>query len=384
MIDGRAGNHDATYHRGYMRQAIHRWGHLFVFLGLLGGGCATQGPKVSAPLPGGHPRVYVAGFTGEAVTVDGRLDEACWPAAPWTEDFIDIEGASKPKPTWRTRAKMCWDNTHFYVAAEMDEPHLWGTLTERDSIIYHDNDFEIFIDPDGDRAAYDEYEINVLGTEMDLRMSHPYRDGGSFDLSWDFEGVRSAVAVEGTINDPSDRDTGWTVEVAIPWSSMADTAGVRCPPRASDTWHVNFSRVQWPIEVVGGGYVKPEGVREDNWVWSPQYAIDMHRPEYWGLVQFAAQAPGHDVFQTPDDVAARAQLRSLKQAIERYGSVHGQPPAAMRDLDGLWTPDPALPRPTFEAGPDGRMVVQRDGARRWVIDSKGRIHAFSQRGGDSR
>jgi hypothetical protein len=324
--------------------------------------------------------VYVAGHVATPPQIDGCLDEPVWRHAPWTEAFVDIEGSGKPTPRFRTRAKMVWNDTHLFVAADMEEPDLWGTLTDRDAIIYQDNDFEIFIDPDGDRCAYDEYEINVLGTEMDLRMSTPYRDGGSFDLSWDFEGVRSAVEVDGTINDPTDHDNGWTLEVAIPWASMADTATVRCPPRGGDTWWINFSRVQWPIEVVSGRYIKPENAREDNWVWSPQAAIDMHRPEYWGLVQFAADPPGDHAFVVPADAAARSQLRAIKAADEQYGSLHGRPPATLADLDGLWHPDPSLPLPTFEPRPNGRVIVQKDGAGRWVLDSDGRIHAFWSRG----
>lgn len=235
---------------------------------------------------GAGPRTYAAPHVATPPAIDGHLHDPAWSIAPWTEDFIDIEGPRKQRPAYRTRAKMCWDDTYLYLAADMEEPHLWGTLTDRDAIIYRDNDFEIFIDPDGDRAQYNEFEINVLGTEMDLRMDRPYRDGGNYDLRWDFEGVRSAVSVAGTINDPSNRDIGWTVEVAIPWSSMADTAHTSCPPRPGDVWRINFSRVQWPLQIVDGRYVKPEGATEDNWVWSPQDAIDMHRPEFWGFVRF--------------------------------------------------------------------------------------------------
>lgn len=248
---------------------------IFAIVNLLLGGCETI-----------TPRQYTAMHVATPPTIDGRLGEAAWETAAWTEDFIDIEGPCMKQPAFRTRAKMCWDDTHLYVAADMEEPHLWGILTDRDAIIYRDNDFEIFIDPDGDRLHYNEYEINVLGTEMDLRMDRPYRDGGNYDLRWDFAGVRSAVSVGGTINDPSDRDIGWTVEIAVPWSSMADTAGTACPPNPGDSWRINFSRVQWPLQIANGMYVKPEGATEDNWVWSPQDAIDMHRPEYWGFVRF--------------------------------------------------------------------------------------------------
>ena len=48
--------------------------------------------------------------------------------APWSEDFVDILGAGRPVPRFRTRTKLLWDDGYLYVAAEMEEPHVWGTL----------------------------------------------------------------------------------------------------------------------------------------------------------------------------------------------------------------------------------------------------------------
>lgn len=180
---------------------------------------------------------------------------------------------------------MMWDDEFFYVAAELEEPHVWATLTEHDSVIFHDNDFEVFIDPDGDAARYFEFEINALNTTWDLYLPKAYRDQGSADNSWETY-AQSAVRVQGTLNDPSDEDQGWTVEIAFPWECFAENAGMPCPPRPGDVWRVNFSRVQWITDIVDGKYVKREGLKEDNWVWTPQGVIDMHQPEQWGFVEF--------------------------------------------------------------------------------------------------
>ena len=66
------------------------------------------------------------------------------------------------------------DADHLYLAARLEEPHLWATLTDRDAILYREHDFELFIDPDGDALAYYELEINALGTEFDLFLDRPY------------------------------------------------------------------------------------------------------------------------------------------------------------------------------------------------------------------
>jgi hypothetical protein len=207
-------------------------------------------------------------------------------AAAWTDDFVDILGSLAPSPRFRTRAKMMWDEDFFYVAAEMEEPHLWATLVDHDSVIFQDHDFEVFIDPDGDSNRYFEFEINALGTTWDLYLEQPYRSGGAADNSWEIPGLVAAVALRGTLNDPSDADVGWSVELAFPWAAFAENGGMPCPPNPGDVWRVNFSRVEWTLDVVDGRYVKREGLAEDNWVWSPQGVIDMHQPEAWGFAEF--------------------------------------------------------------------------------------------------
>ena len=139
----------------------------------------------------------------------------------WTDAFVDIEGDDRPRPEFRTRAKMLWDDDYFYVAAEMVEPDLWGTLRTRDAVIFHDNDFEVFIDPDGDTHAYYELEVNALGTPWDLMLIKPYRDGGRAIDGWDIAGLKIGIDRRGTINRPGDRDEGWTIELR---NSLEDSA----------------------------------------------------------------------------------------------------------------------------------------------------------------
>ena len=232
------------------------------------------------------PKQYECRRAPAPLNIDGRLDDSAWKAAPWTDVFIDIEGNVKPPPRFRTRARMLWDDNYFYVAADMEEPHVWGTLTKHDSVIFHDNDFEVFIDPDGDTLEYYEFEINALNTGWDLFLDKPYRHGGKARNSWEIPGLRTAVHIAGTLNDPSDTDRGWSVEIAFPWKALAEYAHKSAPPRQGDEWRVNFSRVEWRHEIAGGKYRKVPKTKEDNWVWSPQGAINMHIPERWGRVRF--------------------------------------------------------------------------------------------------
>ena len=233
---------------------------------------------------------YKARMAKRPIKVDGKLNEHDWKQAVLISDFEDIEGASKPKPAFSTTVKMMWDSQYLYIGAVLEEPHLWGTLKKHDDIIYRDHDFEVFIDPMGDGEQYFEIEINVLGTIMDLFMNKPYKKGGTFDMGWNTTGILSKVIANGTINDNSDIDSGWTVEMAIPFTAISRNNRIASPSTANP-WRINFSRVQWTLESDGKTYRKKlnqnnNPISEHNWVWNPTGVIDMHVPVKWGYLYF--------------------------------------------------------------------------------------------------
>ena len=243
---------------------------------------------ISSGLDG--PKHYIAHRSTKPPVIDGRLNDGAWRDAPWTDLFVDIVGDAKPRPRFDTRIKMLWDDQFLYVGADLKEPHVWATLTEHDSVIFRDPDFEVFIDPNGDSLEYYEFEINALGTYWDLFLPKPYSQGGKASNAWEVPGLKSAVFVDGTINDARDTDRGWSIELAFPWSVLGEYAHRPAPPHTDDEWRINFSRVEWPIEIKGRDYSKTPNAREDNWVWSPQGVVNMHVPERWGYVRFAGTA----------------------------------------------------------------------------------------------
>jgi hypothetical protein len=287
------------------------------------------------------PRRYVCYRAPSRLKVDGRLDEPGWASSAWSDAFVDIEGDRRPRPRFRTRVKMLWDDEYFYVAAEMEEPDVWATLTERDSVMFHDNDFEIFLDPDGDTHAYYELEVNALGTPWDLMLIKPYRDGGPALSAWDIAGLQIGVDIRGTINRPDDRDEGWTVEIAMPWKILREAAPDRRPPNGGHRWRVNFSRVEWQVDVADGRYARrfAPGTRdllpENNWVWSPQGAIDMHMPERWGYIQFSNVSAGSRTESFVDDPNEPVTwaLRRLYYRQRRFREANGSYSASVAALD---------------------------------------------------
>lgn len=244
------------------------------------------GPQVNACTPKA-PRWYTCVRASGPIMIDGHLDERAWRKAAPFSAFVDIEGPVRSRPLFDTEVRMLWDDAHLYLAARLEEPHVWATFADHDAVVWHENDFEVFIDPDGDGVNYFEIEINALNTVFDLLLEKPYREKGRARHDWTAVGLRSAVHVAGTLNDPRDVDRAWTVEMAVPWAALAQFSTVPVPPRPGDTWRMNFSRVQWDLEVVNGAYRKIDGHREHNWVWSPQGEIDMHIPARWGYVRFA-------------------------------------------------------------------------------------------------
>jgi len=312
------------------------------------------------------PQKYVCQRTAKPLEIDGRLDEPAWQGAPWTADFVDIQGAAKPKPRFRTHAKMLWDDAYFYIAAQLEEPHVWATLTNHDAVIFQDPDFEIFIDPNGDNHQYYEIEINALNTEWDLRLRKPYKDGGPALNEWEMPGLKTGVQVNGTINRALDQDQGWTVEIAFPWRALAEFAGTPCPPKEGDQWRVDFSRVEWQIQINDGTYKKVPKTPEDNWVWSPTGIIDMHRPERWGFVQFTHSTEPGTGFNENSANQVKDRLMEIYYAQRAFFERKKHWAKSLKELE--LSEGPAEITATVRLTPDGyEAAAHTAGGKTWRI-----------------
>lgn len=209
-----------------------------------------------------------------------------------------------------TRAAVLWDDDYLYVGFWVEDPDVRATYTERDSMICEENDVEVFI---AGQDTYYEFELNPLGTIMERFYvwqnayveagfgAHPEFDLQGTDLvdtlggiktghahprgrrwafrQWDLPGLKWAVRVDGTINDPSDRDRGWTAEIAFPWQGLKNLAdGRSLPAREGDVWRMDFSRFQWIDE---GGFRTCPG-----WAWNSHGIYDSHIPDRFSVIHF--------------------------------------------------------------------------------------------------
>lgn len=298
----------------------------------------------TSPLP-----EYVVHRTIGSIEIDGVLDEYDWKIAPRTRLFTDIRDVKSETPILETRAQIIWDDWFVYISATLQEPHVWATLTEKNSIIFHDNDFEVFLDPDGDNHHYHELEINALGTLWELTLEKPYRDGGPYRIPHNLDGLKTAVKVNGTINDPSDVDSGWTVEMAIPLRSFQSFSPELKTLSAGDVWRINFSRVQWPLHQGPDRYHKIEGEKEHNWVWSPIGIVDMHRPERWGIAVFSNESAEFPDMEAEIELAkyrktlfARTWLMNTYYYAAHFNQVVGHFPENVDPVNQAMVSDPTF------------------------------------------
>ncbi len=253
---------------------------------------------------------YTAYKIAEPIRIDGRLDEKSWQTAPRSPRFVDII-TGKPA-RYDTRAAVLWDEENLYVAYWLEEPNVAATLTEYGSYIYQNNDVELFI---AGKDAYYEFELNALNTiyEVFFIWEDAYDKGGYADVpefrrthpkvrpfhgvafknhprgkrlgswGWRFPGLKTAVHVDGTLNDAADRDRGWTVELALPWAGMKWLAKAdqrNLPPQEGDVWRIDFSRFN---------QYKASPEDSGGWFWSPHGVWDSHIPECFPFVHFSSR-----------------------------------------------------------------------------------------------
>lgn len=261
------------------------------------------------PWPADQIAHYTAQRIATPLVIDGHLDEAAWQAAPRSPRFRDL--ISGGATLYNTQAALLWDATNLYVGYWIEEPNVHATLTERDALIYNDNDVELFI---AGVDGYYELEINALGTiyEVFFLWEEAYTRKGYDALpefartvpgcrpfpgvgfqphprgerlgfwEWDFPGLQVGVQVDGTLNDATDHDRGWTVELALPWVGMAALArgdGRTLPPRPGDTWRMDFSRFNQY-------QAAPPANDSGGWAWSPHGVWDSHVPELFPFIHF--------------------------------------------------------------------------------------------------
>lgn len=223
-----------------------------------------------------RPPEYTVHRATKPPTVDGKLDEPDWTAAPTTSAFHFPwwkAGAKEP-----TAVKLLWDAETLYVACVCTDAHITAKHTERDGKIFEDDCFEVMVAPNAETPdVYFNLEWNVRGGLLDnFRPDGPKKPRAP---KWDADGVKLAGTLAGTLNDDADTDTSWAVEAAIPLANFKPAGGT-LPPKPGDVWRANFNR--------HGGVTNPQYSQ-----WSPgdTPAPSFHTPHRFGKLVFSAKPP---------------------------------------------------------------------------------------------
>lgn len=250
------------------------------------------------------------------IEINGDLNKEEWKNAIKSQRFADM--VTGEPGLYDTRCAALWNNENLYIAFWAEEPFVTANQTERDSIIFLENDLEVFIDG-GD--CYYELEVNALNTvyevffiwkdaykkqgrfdvpQFDVHDSNAMTFGGDYDrtgnsfwrgrhprglrwafLDYDMPGLQTSVKVDGRINDPACIDKGWSLEIAIPWQSLHWLANERSlPPQEGDIWRIFFGRFQKMCP--SGQEIQPHPA----WVMSKHGVYDTHLPECFPYVHF--------------------------------------------------------------------------------------------------
>lgn len=179
-----------------------------------------------APVGGGRAPVQAVRAETEPV-IDGRLDEAVWQSAPPAGGFIQREPRNGEPASERTEVRIVFTARTLVIGARLfdsDAARLVGTEYRRDADLDSDDNFQVFLDTFHDRRNAFFFQTTPLGTQRDGLI----RNEGE-DLNWQWDGIW-------TVATARDAD-GWTVEMAIPFSTL------RFPADAAGAWALNVGRV---------------------------------------------------------------------------------------------------------------------------------------------
>ncbi len=216
------------------------------------------------------PRTQVKRATGP-ILVDGKLDDTAWKVAiplpfvfPW-----DKQTGTKQK----TIARLLWDDRNLYIAYDCDDSDVVAHHQRHDDPTYEDDAVEIFINPNPKQSFYYGLEMNARAVLYDYLFVFPK----ILIKRVDFSGTALATNIRGTLNQTGDKDRGWSLEVAIPWSNFEDLGSHKGPPAAGDTWTANLNR--WDGT--------PPHRRLSQWSDSGLDDTNPHNPSRFGEIVFA-------------------------------------------------------------------------------------------------
>jgi hypothetical protein len=217
-------------------------------------------------------RSAVCRWAVEPPVLDGKLDDKCWQSAAVIDRFASFWTNPKtPRPG--TFAYLVWDDDALYYAGSMTDAELRSFGTKRNDHLWNGDVFELFLKPSALRPEYYEFQANPRGVVFEApfpKRGHEF-DGGFAKVPG--LGNKAAVVLKGTLDQPGDRDEGWSVEGRIPWSAFEPTGG---KPKAGAEWLFAICRYDYG----------PKGTDPVTMSSAPLSKPSFHRYEDYGKLRF--------------------------------------------------------------------------------------------------
>jgi hypothetical protein len=170
--------------------------------------------------------------------------------------------------------KLTYDDEALYLAWSCADQDIQATFTNRDSKFWEEEVVEFFVTAK-DLNRYFELQWNPLGGVFDAIIDNDLDEHGvskAFHGDWSYtaKGMTNAVRVKGTVNNSTDRDEYWQVEVRLPFADLGQAT-----PRVGEVWRANFYR-----------FNRTQGQPVEELSWSPTLLPGFHQPTRFGYLEF--------------------------------------------------------------------------------------------------
>jgi uncharacterized repeat protein (TIGR03806 family) len=229
------------------------------------------------------PTEFECRWADAPIQVDGKADEPAWKKAQVIDRFyLPWLGKNARAAKTKTSARLLWDRDYLYFFAEMEDADLYADVKEPDGMTWFNDVFELFFKPADDKAGYYEFQVNALGTVMDMFI--PRRNSGGYQRyikDGDFH-IEAKVVLKGTLNKWTDKDQGWSVEGRMPWTDFMKTGG---RPDLNEKWKFALCRYDYSVDFEGPELSTCAPLASKS-------AADFHLHEDYATLKFIGQDTG--------------------------------------------------------------------------------------------
>lgn len=222
------------------------------------------------------PDTYSITYTQKSPVIDGVLDDAAWVQAKPTKDFV-IHDSGNAAPV-QTFGQLAYDNQYLYLAATCQDPDIYAKYTKTQAPLFRRDDLvEIFIDPDGDGKNYLELGFSATAVYYSLLVSE-VNNGKVTPKYLDISNLLGATQIHGSLNNPDDADSYWTLEARIPLNLLDGLKDVNTSPK-SQSWRIGLFRIDYSTHSKTNQAV-------GYYAWQTHGKFGFHRPERFAHVMF--------------------------------------------------------------------------------------------------